>query len=278
MLSALVLAGCATVPEPVTPPAVSPHLAGMQYLYGSGEAAAISRQSWTSLVEFVAMRLARREVDSVILDEGGSLDSPRFLPCGDKPKAAVFDVDETVLLNLGFEHDDLIGPAGRPFDPRWTEWEAKGADAVDETPGARAALSRLRALGVTVVFNTNRKDAVGTAAALDAAGLGPAVHKDTLYVQGDDDAGESKDVRRRSIAARFCVIAMAGDQLGDFSNLFNDVRSVPERRGKTGRPAIDRLWGHGWFVFPNPVYGKALKGTPDQIFPADRRWHPTGVE
>ena len=36
--------------------------------------------------------------------------------------------------------------------------------------------------------------------------------------------------------------------------------------------AVARLWGAGWFVLPNPVYGSALKGGFDDLFPADRRW------
>ena len=71
---------------------------------------------------------------------------------------------------------------------------------------------------------------------------------------------------------------MGGDQLGDFSDLFNAPASVAERRARADGPRVAALWGRGWFVFPNPVYGKALKGGPDDIFPADRRWHPTGEQ
>ena len=39
-------------------------------------------------------------------------------------------------------------------------------------------------------------------------------------------------------------------------------------------PAIARLWGAGWFVLPNPVYGTALKGGLDEVFPADSAWAP----
>jgi predicted secreted acid phosphatase len=66
---------------------------------------------------------------------------------------------------------------------------------------------------------------------------------------------------------------MAGDQLGDFSDLFN-IRglTVPmRRRAATGAPFAD-LWGNGWFVLSNPVYGSGLRGTIDDVFPADRRW------
>jgi hypothetical protein len=38
------------------------------------------------------------------------------------------------------------------------------------------------------------------------------------------------------------------------------------------------LWGHGWFVLPNPVYGTALKGDIDDVFPKDRRWTDSGAQ
>ena len=40
---------------------------------------------------------------------------------------------------------------------------------------------------------------------------------------------------------------------------------------KTTGP-LARMWGHGWFVLPNPVYGTGVRGTIDDVFPADRRW------
>src|SRR3546814_17313370 len=75
----------------------------------------------------------------------------------------------------------------------------------------------------------------------------------TLFRSAD---GSSKDSRRAAIAARWCVIAMAGDQLGDFSQQFNarDL-SPPARIALATGPAASALWDRGWFLFPNPVYG-----------------------
>jgi len=281
LASVLTLSGCVVAVgnnTPAPPPSASanPKLAGMQYLYGSAEADAISRQAWNALVTYAADRVRRLQADSVVLAEGATLDTPRFVSCAGKRPAAVFDVDETVLLNLGFEQDDLTGRADRAFPGRWSAWEKSDGRAVLPTPGASAALADLRAMGVTVVFNTNRDNAAGAARAIEAAGLGPAVHGDTLFVRSDTPTGDGKDARRWRIAQRYCVIAMGGDQLGDFSDLFNDPASIAQRRAKADVPRVAPLWGRGWFVFPNPVYGKALKGTADDIFPADRRWQPTG--
>ncbi len=281
LATALTLSGCVVAvgnngTSAPPPAAINPKLAGMQYLYGSAEADAISRQAWNALVTYAADRVRRPQPDSVVLAQGASLESPRFVPCAGKRPAAVFDVDETVLQNLGFEYDDLTGRPDRDFPSRWRAWEQSDGHAVLPTPGAAAAIADLRAMGVTVIFNTNRDDPAGSARVIEAAGLGPAVHGDTLFVRPDTGSGDNKDPRRWQIAQRYCVIAMGGDQLGDFSELFNTSATVAQRRTRADGPRIAALWGRGWFVFPNPVYGKALKGSPDDIFPADRRWHPTG--
>jgi 5'-nucleotidase (lipoprotein e(P4) family) len=245
----------------------------MQYLYGSGEAAAGSVQAWNALVDRTRDALAARPRRSVVLAEGATLAAPRFEDCGARPPAAVFDVDETVLLNLGAEYDAAIHPG--PFDPkRWDLWERTGAARVLAVPGARDALFSLRRMGVTVVFNSNRAaaNADQTAAALNGAGLGPAVHGNTLWLKGDAGGGGGKDARRRLIAQRYCVVAMGGDQLGDFSDLFNAGATPGDRRAAAQAPGVAGLWGRGWFVLPNPVYGTALAGSLDEVFPPGARW------
>ena len=270
------LAACATTPTtPVPAPATNPP-AGMQYLYGSGEGAAISMQAWHALLGYVAAKVKARPADSVVLAEGSTLAAPKFLPCGDRPFAAVFDVDETVMLNTGYEYHDA--KTGRGFDAAaWDAWEKTGEGAVGPVPGADHVLGALRNLGVTVIFNTNRSvaNADATARAIKAAGLGEAVHGQTLYLSGDDAMGSRKDGRRWTISGKYCVIAMGGDQLGDFSDLFNVTgQSVPARRAATMLLPIAGLWGNGWFVMPNPVYGSGLKGGFDDVFPMDKRWAP----
>ncbi|WP_311269304.1 HAD family acid phosphatase [Sphingobium sp. WCS2017Hpa-17] len=275
-LSLAPLAACAptynsVVPAP--PPANPP--AGMQYLYGSGEGAAISVQAWHALLGYVAAKVKARPADSVVLAEGATLDAPKFAPCGDKPFAAVFDVDETVMLNTGYEYHGA--KVGQGFDATsWDKWEKTGEGTVGPVPGADHVLAALRNLGVTVIFNTNRSaaNADATARAIRAAGLGEAVHGQTLYLSGDDAMGSRKDGRRWTIASQYCVIALGGDQLGDFSDLFNAGQSVADRRAATMRLPIAGLWGGGWFVMPNPVYGSGLKGGFDDIFPMDKRWAP----
>ncbi len=270
--------GLTALPPPTGAPAAvrdGPVPPQFQYLYGSAEAAAISRQAFRALVGYSTYR--RAAGDSVVLAPGATLAAPRWQSCADKPRAAVFDADETVLLNLGVEALAARNPSA-PFDSaQWDRWERTGAKAVAPVPGAVEAFGALRAAGITVIVNSNRAaaTATGTVAALKAAGLGEFTPGTDLFLR---DGASGKDARRAAIAARYCVVAMVGDQLGDFSDLFAAIPSSAERRRIADGGPVAALWGNGWFVLPNPVYGSALKGGYDEVFPADKRWTDTQGE
>ena len=319
-LAALALAACQTAPAPGAPVASADAPDTMQWLYGSGEAAAASIQAFEAMAAFVEKDLIHRassepmkinfegrsyeiEFDELSVRMGSTeydlpaesgLSEVHDLSCvtetddgkARKPYAVVFDIDETVLLNSGYEY--WQASTGSDYDSAiWDEWERTGAHHVVAAPGAIDALSRIRAAGVTVVFNSNRnaRNAIHTAEALSFAGLGNAVHGETLFLKGDDDMGSAKDGRRRTIAEKYCVIALAGDNLGDFADVFNEGKLSPqERRRRASQKEMvgwhtvrhyQRLWGNGWFLFSNPVYGHSITGTVDDVFPPAVRWKPS---
>ncbi|MGZ3173013.1 MAG: HAD family acid phosphatase [Croceibacterium sp.] len=283
--SALSASAGAQMAQPAPPPAAAnadpvaaERIKPFQYLYGSAEAAALSIESWHALVDYARRQVRHRPKNSVVLASGAAFEAPRFVPCGHRPIAAVFDVDETVMLNFGLESWAAGGnPSGGGVSTRWAQ---TGASAVAPVPGAVYGINALRKMGVTVIFNTNRstKTAEGTADAIAAAGLGRPVHLKTLFLAGDDDMGPRKDGRRWTIARKYCVITLAGDQLVDISDVFNPPGiAVADRRQAASRGWVAQMWGNGWFVLPNPVYGSSLRGTIDDIFPADKRWTDTGA-
>lgn len=276
----LMLASCAAAPLRPTSQANSfaqdpAPPATMQFLYGSGEAAALSRQAYAAFTAFAVKQASvpPNSRQSVVLAPAADLAHPAFTTCGGKPPAVVLDTDETAVLNLGFEADQAA--TGSAFDPqRWSLWERTGDEAIIAVPGAREAVEDLRAHGITVVFNSNRTsmNADHTKRQLDRLGFGPVSHGETLFLAGDDTTGANKDERRQVIAERYCVLAMAGDQLGDFSDRFNEIANPAVRRAATGGAGVAGLWGRGWFILPNPVYGPGIKGDMADVFPADRRW------
>ena len=261
-------------PAPPPPPAPKP---GSQFLFGSGEAAALGNQAYNALIARIKASADYRQLNfpvaSLVLAPGSTLDAPQFVPCESKPLAVVLDIDETALLNIGYEDNDARH--GLSYnEERWKRWEATGSGAVAAVPGAVAAIAAARRANVTPVFISNRStlNAEATAQLLEEVGLGLPRNGDTLLLR-PDGAGSGKDERRAMIAARYCVIAMVGDQLGDFSDLFNVVGMTPAaRRAAADNDQLRSLWGAGWYMLPNPVYGTALKGGFDDIFPTDKRW------
>lgn len=282
LTAALLLAGCAGAPAEVastpSPPdgeAAKPSTA-LQYLYGSAEAAITVSTVNARIADYGARRVTERPVNSVILAPGATMAAPRFEPCGDKPFAAVFDADETLIWNVGSM--GWFARNGIAFDPAiWEQWERTGTGKALPMPGTVEMVKALRAAGITVIANTNRTaaNAKGSEDTLRAAGLGEFKHGETLFLMGDDAGGSSKDPRRATIASRYCVIILAGDQLGDFSQQFN-VKDLPaaQRTALATSPTANALWDKGWFLFPNPVYGPWEKLGWDETFSSDTKWEP----
>lgn len=296
-LTALALAGCAAQTEQAAAPTLSKDSlatqigekpfstsppAGQQWLFGSAEGTIASGQVYKALTAYVLGQLkvdpaaTRLPYRQAILAAGSTPVAPRFDDCGRKPFAVVFDADETLVWNVGAMR--YMAQQGKDFDPAiWNKWEQSGAGKALAMPGAIDALTAMRAAGVTIIANTNRTaaNAKGTQDTLRAAGLGEFKHGETLFLMGDDPTGSSKDERRAAIAAKYCVIALAGDQLGDFAQAFNAKGiSVADRKKLATNPAIAPLWGNGWFLFSNPVYGPSIRGGYDEIFTPETKWEP----
>ncbi len=268
--------------ETVAPPAPTQ---SQQWLYGSAEARIALKQDWNAIAAYVEAKAANRPNTSVVLapmtGDIATAKTADFLACdADQPLAAVFDADETLIWNLGSM--GYFTREGVGFDPAvWDEWEKTGAGKAVAIPGVKDAFKRIRDAGVEIIVNTNRNNAnyAGTADTLKAAGLGEFAHEQTLFLRGDAPGGGGKDGRRYVISDNYCVIALAGDQLGDIADIFNDkALTPPERKALTAAPAFDQMWGNGWFILPNPVYGPSITGTMEEVFPASTDWAPPAAE
>ncbi len=213
----------------------------------AGEDAAMSLQAYQGLWIYLSAEVAKRRrgepVRSVVLDTGATLDAPRYAACEAKPLAMLVDLDENP------------GRGGDP-DARWRRWRGDGGDEIVAVPGAVDGIDAARREGVTVIFTTARAPAggVGVAGALDRLGFGRVEPGKTLQLRGEVPA----DGLRRTIAAGYCVIAMVGDALSDFSDLFPPAGDDGKQPAAVTETMVAPLWGAGWFLLPNPVRSIAI--------------------
>lgn len=165
----------------------------------------------------------------------------------EKPMAIMTDIDETVLDNSPYEVHQLL--QGKDYDDAsWKEWTAKGA--ADTVPGALSFLQYASACGIEIFYVTNRgeEERVGTLANLKKFGFPYAVNEHLLL----KNASSSKEERKKSIEQTHTIVLLMGDNLNDFSFLFE--KKDPDERAL----AADRLsaeFGSRFIVLPNPVYG-----------------------
>lgn len=237
------LQGASTAPPRPGAVAAAPVAGVAMATGGSAEAAVASLQAYQTLWSYVDAQVALRRGGgtprSVVLAERTSLDAPAWVPCADKPIAILFDLDEQAQ--------------GADPDARWRRWIGDGTDAVVAVPGAVEGVDALRREGVQTIFMSARwpSDARGVVALLSRLGFGEMVPGKTLLLRGGESP-VSGDQLRRTLAASYCVVAVVGDSLGDFSDLF-DAGDAARRPAAATETMVAPLWGAGWFLLPNPV-------------------------
>lgn len=164
-----------------------------------------------------------------------------------KPKAIITDLDETALDNSAHEvHQDL---QGKNFDPvEWAQWTSM-ANA-DTVPGAFSFLKYASSRNIEIFYITNRdeKDKTGTLQNLQKFGF-PNGDNDHLLVRQNTSG---KEVRRQQVMKDHDVVLLLGDNLSDFSDLF-DRKSADERIQNVQK--LSSQFGTRFIILPNPVYG-----------------------
>ena len=167
-----------------------------------------------------------------------------------KPRAVIVDIDETILDNSRFE-GMLLKNRVNYNQKDWTEWINRAeAEAV---PGAVEFLRYATSRGVRVFYITNRNDIqkAGTATNLKKLGF-PNVNDQTLLVQ-TDPKNSSKEPRRQSVGAKYRIVLLMGDDLNDFSDVFENSKTVDARVAAADRYQAE--FGKRFIVLPNPMYG-----------------------
>ena len=163
------------------------------------------------------------------------------------PKAIVTDIDETVLDNSpNAVHQALLG---KEYEPQaWYEWSIQSN--ADTVPGSASFLKYASSKGVEIFYITNRleNERQSTLSNLNKFGY-PNADDSHLLLKSTTS---SKEVRRQQVAASHEIIMLLGDNLADFSSLF-DKNNPTERIANTNNAVND--FGNRFIVIPNPVYG-----------------------
>ena len=182
-----------------------------------------------------------------------------------KPLAIITDIDETFLDNSPYAVTEA--EKGKDYDPKtWMNWTAK-AEA-KAYPGSVNLFNYAASKKVTVFYITNRdeNDRIGTLKNLQNLGFPFADEAHLMLKSTTSD----KEARRLEVLKNYDVIVYMGDNLADFSKIFN-------RRPQTERNELvdqnSNQFGKRFIMLPNSGYGDwepALPGYNYQLTPAEK--------
>ncbi len=171
--------------------------------------------------------------------------------------AVIVDVDETILDNSGYELN-LIRTNTRYTSESWKAWvDSAAAGAV---PGALEFCLKAQELGIHILYVSNRKINESEATLQNLSALEfPYATADHLYFK---EESSSKESRRAVIRQSYQVLLLIGDNLGDFSDVFQD------RNRDFGFHQVDSLrqeFGTHFIILPNPMYGTWEEALPSKF-------------
>ena len=182
------------------------------------------------------------------------------------PLAVIMDIDETVLDNARYQAQLVIDQTD--FNPNtWDHWiSLKAAAAI---PGAVDFIKALNERDVEVFYITNREcrprkgnssacpqeqDTIDNLAKVGIAGVAP----DNIMLKNEQRHWPSEKRRRReAVAARFRILMLFGDDLGDF--LPDVKKDITPRQRKVLVRRYAGHWGRKWYILSNPAYGSWLR-------------------
>jgi 5'-nucleotidase (lipoprotein e(P4) family) len=163
-----------------------------------------------------------------------------------KQRAIIVDIDETVLDNSPYEATCILDAINYPAS--WDEWVIKAS--AKPVPGALEFLQNAAAQGVNIFYISNRKEKLREATLSNLVSIGfPDADNEHLLLQTDDS---SKKARREKIAGNHWIVLLIGDNLNDFSEVF-EKKLIPERFEMTD--SLKNEFGNRFIVLPNAIYG-----------------------
>ncbi|MFT3702636.1 MAG: 5'-nucleotidase, lipoprotein e(P4) family [Agriterribacter sp.] len=184
---------------------------------------------------FQAYNTARMQLDILLKEQHN------------KPLAVVTDIDETILDNSPYQvHSSLLNK--EYTDASWIEW-TKRVDC-DTVPGGLSFFQYAKSKGVDVFYITNRleEERPQTLKELQRWNFPDALNEHLIL----KTTTSGKESRRQIVAATHDIVLLFGDNLSDFSAVF-DKKPLDERTEQVKNNLS--MFGTKFIVLPNTMYG-----------------------
>lgn len=162
--------------------------------------------------------------------------------------AIITDLDETIIDNSYLEAKQI--KEGKEYSSaRWKEWV--NMSAATGVPGAVEFLQWAASRNITIFYISNRSvsDVKPTLANLIKLNLPNADEEHMLFLSAES----TKEPRRQIVAKNYKIVMLMGDNLNDFTNLF-EKKSIDDRKTETDK--VKDEWGKKFIVLPNAIYGE----------------------
>jgi len=162
--------------------------------------------------------------------------------------AIITDLDETIIDNSYLEAKQI--KEGKEYNnARWKEWV--NMSAATEVPGAIEFLQWAASRNITIFYISNRSvsDVKATLANMKKLQLPNADEEHMLFLSTES----TKEPRRQIVAKDHKIVMLMGDNLNDFTNLF-EKKSIDDRKAETDK--VRGEWGKKFIVLPNAIYGE----------------------
>lgn len=163
------------------------------------------------------------------------------------PRAVIVDIDETVLDNSPAQAFTIRNRL--PFNLKdWYAWgDMRKAKAI---PGAVDFLNYASKKGAKVFYVSNRDEVQKTATIDNLKAVGfPDATVETVQLRQKDS---TKEPRRQSVAEKYRIVLLIGDNLDDLSNIY-EKKSVADRFAEVDKTR--EMFGRKFIVLPNAMYG-----------------------
>lgn len=165
----------------------------------------------------------------------------------EKPLAIISDIDETFLDNSYYAVERT--KMGKDYDQKtWEEWTAKGI--AKPLTGSQEFYQYAANNGIQVFYVTNRMEQERPGTLKNLKKYNFPLQNDNNFIFRSNES--SKENRRKDIAKNYNIVLLLGDNLADFSSIF-DKKSEAERSAAVKNSADD--FGKKFIVIPNIGYG-----------------------